>query len=91
MIEAFTDSGVLMGISREKSYRIALETVFGSAYFLKEYNLHPAVAKEMVTSPGGTAIEGLLTLEESGFKALIMNAVRAATEKASKIGKKNDD
>ncbi|UCB45213.1 MAG: pyrroline-5-carboxylate reductase [Spirochaetota bacterium] len=89
MIEALTDSGVLMGISREKSYRIALETVFGSAYFLKEYNLHPAVAKEMVTSPGGTAIEGLLKLEESGFKALIMNAVRAATEKASQIGKKN--
>ena len=90
MVEALTDSGVLMGISRDKSYRIALETVFGSAYFLKEYNVHPSVAKEMVTSPGGTAIEGLLKLDEGGFKALIMNAVRAATEKASQIGKKND-
>jgi pyrroline-5-carboxylate reductase len=91
LVEALTDSGVLMGISRDVSYLLAVETVFGSAYFLREHKIHPAMAKEMVTSPGGTAIEGLLKLEEGGFKALIMNAVRAATEKASQIGKKNDN
>jgi len=91
MIEALTDSGVLMGLSRETALQLALDTVYGSACFLKEYAVHPAIAKEMVTSPGGTAIEGLLTLEEGGFKALVMNAVRAATEKASLLGRKNDE
>ena len=91
MVEALTDSGVLMGLSREIALRLALDTVYGSACFLREFSVHPAIAKEMVTSPGGTAIEGLLTLEEGGFKALIMNAVRAATLKASLLGKKNDE
>ena len=71
--------------------KLALDTVYGSACFLREYAIHPALAKEMVTSPGGTAIEGLLTLEEGGFKALIMNAVRSATEKASLLGRRNED
>jgi pyrroline-5-carboxylate reductase len=91
MVESLMDSGVLMGLSREIALKLALDTVYGSACFLKEYAIHPALAKEMVTSPGGTAIEGLLTLEEGGFKALIMNAVRAATEKASLLGRKNED
>jgi pyrroline-5-carboxylate reductase len=91
MVEALTDSGVLMGLSRDTALQLALDTVYGSACFLREYAVHPAIAKEMVTSPGGTAIEGLLTLEEGGFKALVMNAVRAATEKASLLGRKNDE
>lgn len=91
MVEALTDSGVLMGLDRETALHLALDTVYGSACFLREYSIHPAIAKEMVTSPGGTAIEGLLALEEGGFKALIMNAVRAATQKASLLGRKNDD
>lgn len=91
MVEALADSGVLMGLARETALQLAIDTVYGSVCFLKEFEVHPSLAKEMVTSPGGTAIEGLLKLEEGNFKALIMNAVRAATVKASLLGKKNDE
>lgn len=86
MVEALADGGVLMGLPRDKALRIAVETVHGSASFLKETSIHPALAIEMVASPGGTTIEGLLKLEEGGFKALVMDAVRSAAEKSKKLG-----
>jgi pyrroline-5-carboxylate reductase len=51
-----------------------------------ETNLHPGVLKDMVTSPGGTTIEGVHELEKAGLRAALMNAVRAATEKSKKLG-----
>ncbi|MGZ8921120.1 MAG: pyrroline-5-carboxylate reductase dimerization domain-containing protein, partial [Limisphaerales bacterium] len=47
---------------------------------------HPGALKDMVTSPGGTTIEGVHELERGGLRAVLMNAVRAATEKAKKLG-----
>ncbi len=88
MVESMADAGVLMGIPRETSLNLALNTVLGSAEFLDKMKLHPAVAKEMVTSPGGTTIEALLTLEDGAFKGLIMKAVKKATEKSIQLGKK---
>jgi len=90
MIEALSDGGVLMGIPRKKALELSIQTVYGASALLKESNIHPALAIEMVTSPGGTTIEGLLSLEEGGFKALIMNAVKSATEKSKHLGLINE-
>lgn len=90
MIEALADGGVLMGLTREKSLELAVLTVYGSASYLKELKVHPSLAKELVTTPGGTTIEGILLLEEGGFKGLIMNAVKYAAEKSSRLGAKNN-
>ncbi len=77
MVEALAEGGVLMGIPREKALELAVLTVHGAASYLKDLKIHPALAKEFVTTPGGTTIEGLLTLEEGGFKSLVMNAVKS--------------
>jgi len=90
VIEALAEAGVLMGLSREKSNFLAVQTVYGASCYLKKYNVHPALAKDMVTSPGGTTIEGLLELEQGGFKGLLMKAVQKASDKAAKLGLKDD-
>ena len=91
LIEALADAGVLVGLSRSKAMELVIQTLFGAASLLKECNIPPEVAKEMVTSPGGTAIEGVLKLEKGGFRASIMEAVRAAAEKSSMMEKKYSD
>ena len=85
MIEALADGGVLMGLPREKAIHLAVQTVYGAASFLKDGEIHPSEAKEMVTSPGGTTIEGILQLERGGFHGLVMKAVKSAAEKSREI------
>jgi len=86
MIEALADGGVLMGLSREQSIFLSVQTVFGAAKLLQKSGEHPAVLREKVTTPGGTTAEGLLTLEQGGFRLSVINAVKNATEKARRIG-----
>jgi pyrroline-5-carboxylate reductase len=86
MIEAMSDGGVLMGLPRNEAQKLAVQTVYGAASFLRDTDLHPGVAIEKVTSPGGTTIEGMLHLEKAGFKGLVMEAVKRATEKSKSIG-----
>lgn len=86
MIEALADGGVLMGLSRDQSIFLAVQTVFGAAKLLQRSGEHPAVLREKVTTPGGTTAEGLLTLEQGGFRLSVINAVKNATRKAQEIG-----
>jgi pyrroline-5-carboxylate reductase len=86
MIEALSDGGVAAGLPRDIATRLAAQTVFGSAKLLLETGLHPAALKDMVTSPGGTTIEGLHELEKACVRGALINAVRAATEKSKKLG-----
>ena len=79
-----------MGLPREIATALAAQTVFGSAKMLLETEMHPGRLKDMVTSPGGTAIDGLHTLEEGGIRTNLINAVYAATTKSKKLGKKNN-
>jgi len=90
VIEALSDAGVLMGLPRDISIQLAVQTVYGASCYLKKLNIHPSLAKEMVTSPGGTTIEGLMELERGGLKGLIMEAVKKASEKAEKLVLKDD-
>ena len=86
IIEALSDGGVAAGLPREVATRLAAQTLLGSARMVLETGLHPGALKDMVTSPGGTTIEGLHELEKGKLRATLMNAVRAAAEKARRMG-----
>jgi len=89
-IEALIDAGVHMGFSRAVAERLVLQTVRGSAIFAQETGLHPAILRNMVTSPGGTTAAGLHELDEGGFRAVVSRAVWAAYEKARQLGGANN-
>lgn len=86
VIEAMSDGGVAAGLPREVATRLAAQTVLGAARMVLETGEHPGVLKDMVTSPGGTTIEGLHELEKGGVRGAFMNAVRVAAEKSRKLG-----
>jgi pyrroline-5-carboxylate reductase len=86
MIEALADGGVKVGLHRETALLLAAQTVFGSAKLLIETGEHPGRLKDMVTSPGGTAIAGLHTLESGGLRRTLMDAVENATQRAGELG-----
>ena len=87
-IEALADGGVKAGLARAQAQELAAQTVFGSAKLLIETGEHPGRLKDQVTSPGGTAIAGLHTLEAGGLRTTLMNAVEAATNRSRELGKK---
>ena len=86
ILEALADAGVKVGLSRRNAQRLAAQTVMGSAKLLLETDEHPGRLKDMVTSPGGTAIAGLHTLEEGGLRTTLINAVETATKRARELG-----
>jgi pyrroline-5-carboxylate reductase len=85
-IEGLSDGGVAAGLPREIATRLAAQTVLGSARMVLETGQHPGMLKDMVTSPGGTTIEGLHELEKGKLRATVISAVRAASEKSRKLG-----
>ena len=85
-IEALSDGGVAAGLPREVATRLAAQTVLGGAKMVLDTGMHPGALKDQVTSPGGTTIEGIHELEKGKMRATVMSAVRAATEKAKKMG-----
>jgi pyrroline-5-carboxylate reductase len=88
IIEALSDAGVKMGLDRRNAQDLAAQTVLGSAQLLLETGEHPGRLKDQVTSPGGTAIAGLHTLEAGGLRTTLMNAVEAATQRAHELGRR---
>jgi len=85
-IEALSDGGVATGLPRDVATKLAAQTVRGAAKMVLETGQHPGTLKDMVTSPGGTTIEGLHELEKGKLRGTVMSAVRAATEKSKKLG-----
>lgn len=86
IIEALSDAGVKVGLSRHVALKLAAQTVLGSAKLLLETGAHPGHLKDQVTSPGGTAIAGLHTLEAGGLRTTLIDAVEAATRRAKQLG-----
>jgi pyrroline-5-carboxylate reductase len=85
-IEALADGGVRAGLPRDKALRYAAGTVLGSAAMVLETGKHPGELKDMVTSPGGTTIEGIKALENGCFRGAVMNAVEAAWKRSAELG-----
>jgi pyrroline-5-carboxylate reductase len=86
VIEALSDGGVAAGLPREVATRLAAQTVLGAAQMILQSGLHPGALKDMVTSPGGTTIEGVHELEKAGVRGAFLAAVRAAARKAAQLG-----
>lgn len=86
-IEAMADGAVLDGIPRDKAYRMAAQAVLGAAKMVLETGKHPGELKDMVTSPGGTTIEAIKTLETNGFRGTVMSAMKSCTDKIKNLQK----
>jgi pyrroline-5-carboxylate reductase len=86
IVDALADAGVKMGLSREDALFLSTQTVLGAAKILMETHEHPGRLKDRVTSPGGTAIAGLHTLEQGGLRTTLINAVEVATKRSRELG-----
>lgn len=85
VIEALIDGGVKMGLPRDIATKLAVQTVLGSAKLVKESNLHPAILRDQVTTPGGTAINAVHELESHGLRSMLINAVATATMRSKEL------
>ncbi|MDR2211264.1 MAG: pyrroline-5-carboxylate reductase [Spirochaetaceae bacterium] len=84
-IEALADGGVMAGLSRDKALRYAAQTVMGTAAMVLQTGKHPGELKDMVTSPGGTTIQGVAVLERAGFRGTVISAVEAAWKRSAEL------
>jgi pyrroline-5-carboxylate reductase len=87
MLESLIDAGVLMGIPRPIAREVVVQTVLGTTTMVQETGKHPGELKDMITSPGGTTINGLHILEQRGVRGAFMEAVKAATLRSVQLGK----
>jgi len=85
IIDALADAGVRLGLPKDISTTLAAQTTLGAAKMVIETHEHPAKLKDMVVTPAGTTIEGLLELERSGLKATMIMAVTKAAERAKEL------
>ena len=87
VIEALIDGGVKMGLSRDISTKLAIQTVLGSATLAKLSGLHPAILRDQVTTPGGTTINAIHELESHGLRSMLIDAVATATHRSEELSK----
>ncbi len=85
-IQALADAGVMLGLSRQDALLLAAQTVKGSAALVLSGYAEPIALRNMVCSPGGTTIDAVHSLERAGFSGTLMDAVKAAYDKAGKLG-----
>ncbi|MDE3058052.1 MAG: pyrroline-5-carboxylate reductase [Bacteroidota bacterium] len=85
VIESLIDGGVKMGLPRDISTKLAIQTVLGSAKLVKESNVHPAILRDRVTTPGGTTINAIHELESHGLRSMLIDAVATATIRSREL------
>jgi pyrroline-5-carboxylate reductase len=88
LAEAMIEAGLLLGLSRDVSTRLVVQTMFGSARLLRDEEMHPVTLREAVTSPGGTTTRAIRELEASGVRAAFLNAINAATERSRELAER---
>ena len=84
-VEALTDAGVKQGIPRPIAFRLAAQTIYGAAKLVIESGKHPAILRDEVTTPGGTAIAAVAELESHGLRTMLINAVATATARSKEL------
>ncbi|MDP8223458.1 MAG: pyrroline-5-carboxylate reductase [Candidatus Lernaella stagnicola] len=87
MIEALSDAGVQMGLSRKVSNLLAAQTVYGAGKMFMQTGRHAGELRDLVATPGGTTFAGLKALEKGTFRSTVMDAVEAAAKKSEELGK----
>src|SRR5918992_3481255 len=85
LAEAMIEAGILLGLSREVSTELVVQTMFGTAKLLRDEKMHPVELREMVTSPGGTTIAAIRELERAGVRAAFLNAIQAAMDRSREL------
>jgi pyrroline-5-carboxylate reductase len=85
LAEAMIEAGILLGLSREVSTQLVVQTMLGTAKLLRDEGIHPVELREMVTSPGGTTIRAIRELERAGVRAAFLNAIQAAMERSREL------
>ena len=86
-VESMVDAAVKIGLPREMAKEMVVGTVLGSGHLITHSGKEPADLRRSVTSPGGTTAEAIRKFEEGGFSELIYQAIKAAYDKAQKLGK----
>jgi pyrroline-5-carboxylate reductase len=85
LAEAMIEAGILLGLSREISTQLVVQTMLGTAKQLRDEKVHPVELREMVTSPGGTTIAAIRELESAGVRAAFLNAIQAAMNRSREL------
>jgi pyrroline-5-carboxylate reductase len=85
LAEAMIEAGILLGLGRETSTQLVVQTMLGTAKLLRDENVHPVELREAVTSPGGTTIRAIQVLEQAGVRAAFLNAIQAAMERSKEL------
>ena len=85
LAEAMIEAGILLGLSREVSTTLVVQTMLGTAKQLRDEGMHPVELREAVTSPGGTTIAAIRELEQAGVRAAFLNAIQAAMTRAREL------
>jgi pyrroline-5-carboxylate reductase len=87
LAEAMIEAGILLGLSREVSTQLVVQTMLVTAKQLRDLKMHPVELREMVTSPGGTSIAAIRELEQAGVRAAFMNAIQAAMDRSKELAR----
>lgn len=95
VIDAMAEAGVMLGLKRDISVRLAAQTVLGSGKMAMEgidaaVPVPPSTLREQVTSPGGTTARALFELDKAGLRAGFIAAAQAAWDKSKELGSAND-
>ena len=85
LAEAMIEAGILLGLGRETSTQLVVQTMLGTAKLLRDEKIHPVELREAVTSPGGTTIRAIRELEQAGVRAAFLNAIQAAMERSREL------
>jgi pyrroline-5-carboxylate reductase len=85
LAEAMIEAGILLGLGREVSTQLVVQTMLGTARLLRDEKIHPVELREAVTSPGGTTIRAIQELERAGVRAAFLNAIEAAMERSREL------
>jgi pyrroline-5-carboxylate reductase len=85
LAESMIEAGILLGLSREISTDLVVQTMLGTAKLLRDEGMHPVELREIVTSPGGTTIAAIRELEQAGVRAAFLNAIQAAMERSKEL------
>jgi pyrroline-5-carboxylate reductase len=86
MLEAMADGGVMMGLPRDVALTIAARVFQGAARMVLDTADHPAALKDQVTTPAGSTIAGLLTMEDGRIRSVLARTIQEATRVAAELG-----